>query len=121
MKKFFTLLEAAEYAATLCKSWSFATADERYDAKELLILAETHDSENLADEDCFYVVSPAGAIGFCDDSGDIDWLFISDAAPNEELPLRYQAEPQINFCPECGAPRRSGRTFLRKVRQSAAK
>lgn len=59
MKRFNTMLEAAEFAATFCKSWSFATSN----------------SENPADEDSFYVVSPSGAIGFCVDGKDIDWLF----------------------------------------------
>ena len=89
MKRFDSLLEAAEFAATLCKSWSFAIADERYDTKHLLALAETSDSENPIDEDSFYVVSPAGAIGLCEDGEDIDWLFLSDAALNEDLPLTY--------------------------------
>jgi len=57
MKRFYTLLEAAEFATTLCKSWSFATADERYDAEGLLVLAETSDSEDPIDEGSFYVVS----------------------------------------------------------------
>lgn len=103
MKQFTTLLEAAEFAATRCKSWSFATAEDRYDVKGLLVLAETSDSENPIDEDSFYVVSRAGAIGLCEDGEDIDWLFLSDAAPNEDLPLTYQAEPNMKFCPKCGA------------------
>ena len=53
--------------------------------------------------DSFYVVSPAGAIGLCNDGEDIDWLFLSDGAPNEDLPLTYQAEPQIKFCSKCGS------------------
>ena len=89
MERFDTLLAASELAATLCKSWSFATADDRYDVKGLLVLAETSDSENPIDEDSFYVVSPAGAIGLCEDGEDIDWLFLSDAALNEDLPLTY--------------------------------
>jgi hypothetical protein len=40
MEKFNTLLDAAEFAATRCKSWRFATADEVYDVKSLLVLAE---------------------------------------------------------------------------------
>ena len=95
MERFDTLLEDAEFSATRCTSWSFATSNDRYDVKGLLVLAETSDSENPIDEDSFYVVSPAGAIGLCNDGEDIDWLFLSDAAPNEDLPLTYQAEPQI--------------------------
>ena len=114
MEKFDTLLEAAKFAATLCKSWSFATAEERYDVKDLLVLAGTSDSENPIDEDSFYVVSPGGAIGFCEDGGDIDWLFLSDAAPNEDLPLTYGAAPQIKFCPKCGAPVIPGARFCGK-------
>lgn len=103
MERFDTLLEAAEFSATRCTSWSFATSNDRYDVKGLLVLAETSDSEDPIDEDSFYVVSPAGAIGLCNDGEDIDWLFLSDAAPNEDLPLTYQAEPNMKFCPKCGA------------------
>ena len=103
MKKFNTLLEAVEFAVTRCNSWSFATSNDNYDVKGLLVLAETSDSENPMDEDSFYVVSPAGAIGLCEDGEDIYWLFLSDAAPNEDLPLTYQAEPQIKFCSKCGS------------------
>lgn len=105
MERFDTLLEAAEFSATRCTSctsWSFATSNDRYDVKGLLVLAETSDSEDPIDEDSFYVVSPAGAIGLCNDGEDIDWLFLSYAAPNEDLPLTYQAEPQIKFCSKCG-------------------
>jgi hypothetical protein len=114
MKRFDTLLEAAEFVATLCGSWSFATSDEKYDVKGLLVLAETSDSEDPIEEDSFYVVSPAGAIGLCKDGEDIDWLFLSDAAPNEDLPLTYQAVPQIKFCPNCGAGVVSGAHFCGK-------
>lgn len=55
MERFDAMLEAAEFAATLCKSWSFATSNDRYDVKGLLVLAETSDSENPIDEDSFYV------------------------------------------------------------------
>jgi hypothetical protein len=103
MNKFDTLLEAAEYAVTRCNSWSFTASDEKYDVKNLLVIAEVSDSEDPIDEDCFYVVTPSGAIGYCDYGEDIDWLFLSDAAPNEDLPLTYQAAPQKMFCTECGA------------------
>ena len=103
MERFDTLQEAAEFSATRCTSWSFATSNDRYDVKGLLVLAKTSDSEDPIDEDSFYVVSPAGAIGLCNDGEDIDWLFLSDAAPNEDLPLTYQAEPQIKFCSKCGS------------------
>ena len=114
MERFDTMLEAAEFAATRCGGWSFATSNDRYDVKGLLVLAETSDSEDPIDEDSFYVVSPAGAIGLCNDGEDIDWLFLSDAAPNEDLPLTYQAEPQINFCPKCGSGVVSGAHFCGK-------
>ena len=103
MERFNTMLEAAELAVTLCGSWSFAIYNDRYDVKGLLVLAETSDSEDPIDEDSFYVVSPTGAIGLCEDGEDIDWLFLSDNAPNEDLPLTYQAVPQIKFCSKCGA------------------
>ena len=103
MERFNTMLEAAELAVTLCGSWSFAISNDRYDVKGLLVLAETSDSEDPIDEDSFYVVSPTGAIGLCEDGEDIDWLFLSDNSPNEDLPLTYQAVPQIKFCSKCGA------------------
>lgn len=114
MERFNTLQEAAEFATTLCKSWSFATSDERYDVNELLVLAETSDNEAPINEDCFYVVSPSGAIGLCEDGEDIDWLFLSDAAPDEDLPLTYQYIPQKKFCSECGAPIVPGARFCGK-------
>ena len=111
MERFDTLLEAAEFAATLCKSWSFATTNERYDTEGLLVLAETSDSEDPIDEDSFYVVSPTGAIGLCEGGEDIDWLFLSDAAPDEDLPLIYQAATQVKFCRKCGSAVASGARF----------
>ncbi len=104
MERFDTMLEAAEFAATRCKIWGFATSNERYDVNGLLLLAETSDSEDPIDEDNFYVVSPAGAIGLCEDGEDIEWLFLSDAVLNERLPMTYQALPNMKFCPKCGAP-----------------
>ncbi len=80
MEQFNTLLEAAECAVTRCNSWSFATSNDRYDVKGLLVLAETSDSENPIDEDSFYVVSRAGAIGLCEDGEDIDWLFLTGSS-----------------------------------------
>ncbi len=117
MERFNTMLEAAELAVTLCESWSFATSNDRYDIKGLLVLAETSDSEDPIDEGSFYVVSPAGAIGLCEDGEDIDWLFLSDAAPNEDLPLIYQAEPQIKLCPNCGTHVVTGGRFCEKCGQ----
>jgi ribosomal protein L40E len=114
MERFNTMQEAAELAVTRCGSWSFATSKDRYDATGLLALAEMSDSEDPIDEDSFYVVSPAGAIGLCNDGEDIDWLFLSDTAPNEDLPLTYQAVRQIKFCPNCGAPVVSGARFCSK-------
>jgi hypothetical protein len=114
MDKFITMLEAAEFAATLCGSWNFATSNDRYDVKGLLALAETSDSENPIDEDNFYVVSPAGAIGLCEDGEDIDWLFLTSSSEDEDLPSTYQVDPQINFCPQCGSGVVSGARFCGK-------
>lgn len=61
MEQFNTMLKAAECAVTRCNSWSFATSDEKYDKKSLMGIAEVSDAENPADEDSFYVVSPARA------------------------------------------------------------
>ena len=112
MERFDTLLEAAEFSATRCTSWSFAISNDRYDVKGLLVLAETSDSEDPIDEDSFYVVSPAGAIGLCEDGEDIDWLFLTDSS--EDLPATYQVDPQINFCPKCGASVNAGARFCGK-------
>ena len=114
MEQFNTLLKAAECAVTRCNSWNFATSNDRYDVKGLLVLAETSDNENPIDEDSFYVVSPAGAIGLCEDGEDIDWLFLSANAPNEDLPAIYQVDPQIIFCSKCGASVVPGARFCGK-------
>ena len=114
MERFDTMLKAAEFAATQCKSWSFATSSDRYDINGLLVLAKTCDSENPIDEDSFYVVSPAGAIGLCNDGEDIDWLFLTDSSEDEDLLASYQVDPQINFCPKCGSGVVSGARFCGK-------
>lgn len=116
MERFDTMLEAAEFATTLCKNWKFAISDDGYDVKDLLVLAETSDSENPIDEDNFYVVSPSGAIGLCEDGEDIDWLFLSAAMPNENLPLTYQAVTRMKFCPKCGSPVVPSARFCSKCR-----
>ena len=103
MKQYSTLYEAAEFAATLCTGWSFATLDEKYDRNSLLGIAEIHDEENPADEDSFYLVSPGGAIGFSEDGETIDWLFLPLNC-TEELPLAIKPETVINFCAKCGKP-----------------
>ena len=114
MERFDTLLEAAEFSATRCTSWSFATSNDRYDVKGLLVLAETSDSENPIDEDSFYVVSRAGAIGLCEDGEDIDWLFLTGSSEDEDLPAIYQVDPQIIFCSKCGASVVPGARFCGK-------
>lgn len=105
MERFNTMLEAAEYAATLCNSWSFAYSNtEVYDSAKLLVSAQMSDEENPVDEDSFYVVSPSGAMGLCRDGDEIDWLFLSNYALDEELPAKLSsASPQIKFCPNCGS------------------
>lgn len=114
MKQFESLLEAAEYAATIAVGWCFAYSNDTYTKSTLLPLAETADNENPIDKDSFYVVSPGGAIGLCEDDEDIDWQFLSDAAPNEDLPLIYQTATQVKFCTKCGAPAVPGARFCGK-------
>jgi len=114
MERFNTLMEAAEFSATRCTSWSFATAKDRYDVNSLLVLAETSDSEDPIDEDSFYVVSPAGAIGLCEDGEDIDWLFLPNPDAGETRPEAYTAAPQVNFCSKCGNPVTPGARFCGK-------
>lgn len=103
MERFNTMLEAAELAVTLCGSWSFAISNDRYDVKGLLVLAETSDSEDPIDRGQLLCGYRLPEPGLCEDGEDIDWLFLSDNAPNEDLPLTYQAVPQIKFCSKCGA------------------
>lgn len=45
MKRFATMLKAAEFATTLCTSWSFATSNDRYDVKGLLVHVEAINSD----------------------------------------------------------------------------
>ncbi len=85
MEQFSTLVEAAQLAATRCNFWKFATSDEQFDMPALLTLAETSDAENPSDEDSFYVVSPTGAIGLIEDSGDVDWLFIAASIQEKRM------------------------------------
>jgi len=77
----------------------------------LLALAEISDIEDPIDEDSFYVVSLTGAIGLCEYGEDIDWLFLPDEAPNEDLPLTYPDDTHIKFCPKCGPGVASGARF----------
>lgn len=95
------MCEAVEYAATLTVSWSYAASDEKYDRDSLLGLAEVSDDEYPLDEDCFYLVSPHGSIGICQDDGHIDWLLLANSG-NENLPFFLSTSPQIRFCPYCG-------------------
>ena len=104
MERFNTMMEAAEFAAARSNSWSFAySQNDVYNRTTLLTTAEMHDQENPADEDSFYVVSPGGAIGFCEDGEDIDWLFLSSSGSEEDLPVMFTAAPQVKFCPKCGS------------------
>lgn len=114
MKTFATMLEAAQFAATLTEGWDFAYSKDKYDKGGLLGISQAHDDENPADEDSFYVVSPGGAIGFCEDGEDIDWLFLPDSGPGEDLPTSYQAEAEMNFCPQCGSKVVPGAHFCDK-------
>ncbi len=112
MKKFHTMEDAVEFAATLCNSWTDAfSADNKYNADEIAGMAGIEDDEHPLDEDGFFAVSPAGAIGICDDGEAINWLFISGAAPNEDLPPKFTAAPAAKFCPKCGKPVISGARF----------
>jgi len=114
MERFNTMQEAAELAVTRCTHWSFVTSKDRYNLNGLLALAEMSDSEDPIDEDSFYVVSPTGAIGLCEDGEDIDWLFLTGSSEDEDLPATNQVDPQINFCPKCGASVNAGARFCGK-------
>jgi len=114
MKQFESLLEAAEYAATIAGGWRFAYSNDTYTKSILLTLAETADNENPIDEDSFYVVSPGGAIGLCEDGEYIDWQFLPHPDTGETLPDTYTAAPQVNFCSKCGNPVTPGVRFCGK-------
>ena len=116
MKKFNTLLEAVEFAVTRCNSWSFATSNDNYDVKGLLVLAETSDSENPIDEDSFYVVSPAGAIGLCEDGEDIYWLFLTGPV-QMRMTTTLQTASQIKFALNVKG-NNSGASFVKPAAQN---
>lgn len=83
-QRYQTLSEAAKVAVTRCSRWHFATAkDDLYDPDSLVGIAGVHDDEVGVDEDSYYIVSPQGAIGFCQDGDSIEWLFlpIDDTMP----------------------------------------
>ncbi len=115
MEKFGTMEEAVEFAAARCNSWAdVISADTRYNVNDMMGIAGIEDDENPLDEEGFFAVSPAGAIGISDDGTDINWLFISGNAPNEDLPARFESAPRMNFCPKCGAPVVPGARFCGK-------
>jgi len=111
MEHFNTLREAVVLAATRCQNWRFATSNDTYDVKGLLITAEMSDNEDPVDEDSYYVVSPVGSIGLCDGGEDIDWLFLSGSGADENLPPSIQHVTQRAFCTQCGAALVSGARF----------
>lgn len=102
MKRFPSLVAAATYASTLSVGWRFHYSEDIYTHKSLLGIAQAHDDENPADEESFYLVSPGGAIGFCEDEETIDWLFLSRER-EEALPSSLvNQEKGAGFCPSCG-------------------
>lgn len=87
MEKFETLVEACEFATTRCNDWRFMTTRERYGKKSIVDMAKISDQESPADEDNFYLVSPGGAVGFCEDEESaIEWWFIPNPNNGESLP-----------------------------------
>lgn len=108
--RYASLSEAVIVASTRCDKWRFAMSDESYYRSGLRVMAQTHDEENPADEDSFYIVSPAGAIGFSEDGETIEWLFLPLNHP-EDLPLKINPETQMNFCSNCGGRIISGARF----------
>lgn len=111
MERFGSLAEAAQLAMTRCTGWKFSTSDETYDPASLASIAETHDAENPADEDSFYLVSPEGAIGLAEDSdAAIDWLFLPLNTPGLDLPSTDKPSSS-RFCSRCGAPTAPGARF----------
>ena len=105
-----TLSEAAKTAVSLADKWSFQGLEEFYDQRSLQGVAEIHDEEAGVDEDSFYVVSPEGAIGLCEDEETVDWLFIP-VDSTEELPSLFNQKKSANFCATCGNPVGQGAKF----------
>lgn len=114
MERFDSLRKAAEYALTRCGSFRFASSNEKYDKRGLLAMAKASDEENPADGGSFYIVSSEGEIGFCQDGGDIDWLFLPESGRAADLPLSFKTEPQARFCPKCGKSLSPGGRFCGK-------
>lgn len=73
-------------------------------------MAQIHDEENLADEDSFYIVSIAGAIGFSEDGEAIEWLFLH-LNSKEDWPLLLREVAALNLCKDCGKPIVPGARF----------
>lgn len=111
MERFESMFKAAEAAAARCIGWSFADSDEMYDREGLLVIAQVHDEENPADEGDFYLISPGGAIGFCEEGDEIDWLFLPYPGLAEDLPRSYTPAPQGRFCTDCGTKLHPGASF----------
>ncbi|NLW54849.1 MAG: hypothetical protein GXY99_08245 [Clostridiaceae bacterium] len=76
MKRFASLSEAAQHAVSIAGRWRFADSFDEYDSDRLLIESELSDEENPADEGSYYVVDGNGAIGFSEDGGEVEWLFL---------------------------------------------
>ena len=108
--RYASLFEAAKVASTRCDNWRFAMSDELYDSAGLQGMAQMHDEESPADEDSFYIVSPAGAMGFSEDGETIEWLFLP-LNHTENLPLKINTKTQMNFCTKCGGRILSGARF----------
>ncbi len=115
LERFFTFSRAVKSASARCANWrDIAAAGSLYSISYMTGMAQAADSEDPLDEDGFYAVSPAGAIGISSDGEEITWLYISASAPNEELPTQYQTAPRMNFCPGCGLPTIPGAHFCSK-------
>lgn len=112
MKPFDTLTQAVQEASSRCANWRYADSNEVYDLKTFLAIADVHDSEHPAEEDAFYLVSPAGAIGFAMEQGNtVEWLFLPRFDPAEDLPLSYHGPEDHQFCTNCGSKVSPGDRF----------
>ena len=113
------MLEAAEYADTLQQLGFAYSNTEVYDSAKLLVSFQMSDEENPVDEDSFYVVSPSGTIGLCQDGEEIDWLFLSSCAVDEDLPATLSSASQKQILPELRLRRCSRCPFLCRLRHKA--
>ena len=147
------MVDAARLAMKYCQQWKFQDdEDNPMDAGQLEYGCGESDAVDLPDEDddeCFYYVSPDGAIGRTDDNGEsIEWLILPMTRTMASMPQRLiKGEPwpeeipapvqrqavsreqetpglgkgvAVGFCPSCGKPLTANDRFCENCGTSVA-